>query len=156
TVKSDEDKTGLEIYTNGGYFQDISQLLGSEYYFSAGLLYKASHHLDVHAGGFYNIILMKDVLLEPGISSTAFYGLELGLSFYPLGKMPIKPFLGVNTAITLFPHPFSKNSLRLGFKFPIPKIVSFTLYYSLNHTVSNMLNNYTSHLGGATFTVSIM
>lgn len=146
SVKEEEKSSGIEIYLGGGYLLEISHEKGGESYFSGGLLFNIDDYVDVQVGGFVDWINNSSLILQNGQETLSFYGLELGISFFPFGNTFIKPFIGGRLALTLFPDPFARNSLLLGGKIPIANIFNITAHYSFNYATSTQVDQFFSHL----------
>ncbi len=146
SLEEKDKSSGLELYLGGGYLLEISHKKGGEYYFSGGVSIVLDSHLELGLGAFVDYITNGQLIVEANKETKIFPGIELALFYFPFSQGVIRPFLGIKTALTIFPDPFARNSLMLGAKIPIGKTFKLSAHYSINHITSTQLNEFYSHL----------
>ena len=155
TVKVESEASGVELYFGGGYLLEISHKKKGEIYFSSGVSITATKNFALNFGVFVDYISSSQLIIDQTKQKLIFPGFECGLIAYPFGDTKVKPFLGTQIAVTLYPGEFARTSLLLGSKFKITKFFNIITHYSGNYITSIKLNQFYSHLFSIYFSFNL-
>ncbi len=153
SVKPKKEPSWIEIYGGGGYLLELNNK-GYELYFSIGVQLTVSSYFELRFGIFVDVINGSQLILEDK-DSIIFYGIEFGTLFYPYKKWYIKPFLGANISLTLYPGLFVKTMGLVGFKVSTGSLFNISFSYSISYTTANNLDSFFSHIGFVYFSFEL-